>query len=80
MTDCLFPAPTRPYDLSWEQKTVWCFLFGTMLFVAITGNCIVLWIVLGKRIISYFICNLSIHINVLNEITFYIQGLQVNLN
>lgn len=37
----------RPYDLSWELKLLWIFLFSAMLLVAIVGNCIVIWIVLG---------------------------------
>lgn len=48
ITECLFVSPTRPYELPWQQKSAWAVLFGAMLLVAITGNCIVLWIVLGK--------------------------------
>ena len=48
LTECLFPSPTRPYELPWEQKTIWAIIFGVMLFVAIAGNAIVLWIVTGK--------------------------------
>lgn len=39
----------RPYETSWEQKTFWVFLFGTMLLIAFIGNCTVTWIVLGKE-------------------------------
>ncbi|XP_058984071.1 tachykinin-like peptides receptor 86C isoform X2 [Musca domestica] len=64
LTECLFPSPTRPYELPWEQKTVWAIIFGFMLFVAIAGNCIVLWIVTGHRSMrtatNYFLLNLSI--------------------
>ncbi|XP_055387751.1 tachykinin-like peptides receptor 86C [Condylostylus longicornis] len=64
LTECIFPSPTRPYELPWEQKTVWGAIFGLMLFVAIAGNCIVLWIVLGHRsmrtVTNYFLLNLSI--------------------
>lgn len=48
MTECMKPSPKRPYEFSWEQKALWAFLFGVMLMVAIVGNCIVIWIVLGK--------------------------------
>lgn len=45
---CLLKSvPKRPYELSWEQKTLWAILFSIMLAVAIVGNCIVIWIVLG---------------------------------
>ncbi|KAI9580786.1 hypothetical protein GQX74_013287 [Glossina fuscipes] len=64
LTECLFPSPTRPYELPWEQKTMWAIVFGIMLLVAITGNCIVLWIVTGHRsmrtVTNYFLLNLSI--------------------
>lgn len=50
LTECLFPSPTRPYELPWEQKTIWAIIFGLMMFVAIAGNGIVLWIVTGKRL------------------------------
>lgn len=49
LASCLFSTHNRkPYELPWEQKTIWSLLFGTMLMVAISGNIIVLWIVLGK--------------------------------
>ncbi|XP_030374278.1 tachykinin-like peptides receptor 86C [Scaptodrosophila lebanonensis] len=64
LTECLFPSPTRPYELPWEQKTIWAIVFGLMLFVAIAGNGIVLWIVTGHRsmrtVTNYFLLNLSI--------------------
>lgn len=46
--ECLYPSPTIRYQLPWEQKTAWGVLFGAMLLIAISGNCIVLWIVLGE--------------------------------
>jgi tachykinin-like receptor len=50
--DCLFSTKNRkPYELPWQQKILWSLLFGIMLVIAISGNCIVLWIVLGKVII-----------------------------
>lgn len=63
MNECLKIAPItkRPYETSWEQKALWGFLFGTMLLIAIIGNCIVIWIVVGKiyvlsiDLIHYFI-------------------------
>uniref|UniRef100_A0A1A9WGY2 G-protein coupled receptors family 1 profile domain-containing protein n=1 Tax=Glossina brevipalpis TaxID=37001 RepID=A0A1A9WGY2_9MUSC len=43
---------------------MWAIVFGIMLLVAITGNCIVLWIVTGHRsmrtVTNYFLLNLSI--------------------
>lgn len=48
INECLKSPPVRPYEISVEQKALWTFLFGTMLFIAIVGNSIVLWIVLGK--------------------------------
>lgn len=54
--ECLRSPPVRPYEISVEQKVLWTFLFGTMLFIAIVGNSIVIWIVLGKFSLS---CHLS---------------------
>lgn len=48
MTECLFPSLARTFELPWQHKTAWGIIFGAMLFVAITGNCLVLWIVLGE--------------------------------
>ncbi|EDS29450.1 conserved hypothetical protein [Culex quinquefasciatus] len=48
ITECLFPTTKSPYELPWQQKMAWGVVFGAMLLVAITGNCIVLWIVLGN--------------------------------
>ncbi|EJY57886.1 AAEL017544-PA, partial [Aedes aegypti] len=47
ITECLFPTTKSPYELPWQLKTAWGVVFGAMLLVAITGNSIVLWIVLG---------------------------------
>lgn len=47
ISECLKSPPVRPYEISVEQKALWTFLFGTMLFIAIIGNSIVIWIVLG---------------------------------
>lgn len=47
--ECLKSPPVRPYEISVEQKALWTLAFGTMLFTAIIGNSIVIWIVLGKR-------------------------------
>lgn len=58
------PLQQRPYQISVEQKALWTFLFGTMLFTAIIGNSIVIWIVLGKRkrekLCSFIIYTLAI--------------------
>lgn len=56
MAECLFPVVNRPYELPWDQKSAWSFIFGVMLLVAITGNCIVMWIVLG----NYYIFELTL--------------------
>lgn len=48
INDCMVKSsPKRPYELSWEHKSLWAILFSLMLAVAIVGNCIVIWIVLG---------------------------------
>lgn len=46
LTDCLFSK--RSYELAWWQQVTWTVLFTGMLFVAVTGNATVAWIVLGK--------------------------------
>lgn len=48
ITECFKPSPRRPYEIPWEQKAMWAMLFGVMLLIAIIGNCIVIWIVLGN--------------------------------
>ncbi|XP_055321797.1 tachykinin-like peptides receptor 86C [Sitodiplosis mosellana] len=62
--ECLKSPPVRPYEISVEQKALWTFLFGTMLFTAIIGNSIVIWIVLAHREMrtttNYFLLNLSV--------------------
>uniref|UniRef100_A0A182Q563 G-protein coupled receptors family 1 profile domain-containing protein n=1 Tax=Anopheles farauti TaxID=69004 RepID=A0A182Q563_9DIPT len=64
ITECLFPTAKSPYELPWQLKTAWGVVFGAMLLVAITGNCIVLWIVLAHRrmrtVTNYFLLNLSV--------------------
>uniref|UniRef100_A0A182XW37 G-protein coupled receptors family 1 profile domain-containing protein n=1 Tax=Anopheles stephensi TaxID=30069 RepID=A0A182XW37_ANOST len=64
ITECLFPTTKSPYELPWQLKTAWGVVFGAMLLVAITGNCIVLWIVLAHRrmrtVTNYFLLNLSV--------------------
>ncbi|XP_059617778.1 tachykinin-like peptides receptor 86C [Phlebotomus argentipes] len=59
-----FRSATQAYELPWEQKAIWGVIFGAMLFIAITGNCIVLWIVLAHRrmrtVTNYFLLNLSV--------------------
>ncbi|XP_055584700.1 tachykinin-like peptides receptor 86C [Uranotaenia lowii] len=64
ITDCLFPTAKSPYELPWQQKMAWGVVFGAMLLVAITGNSIVLWIVLAHRrmrtVTNYFLLNLSV--------------------
>lgn len=64
ITECLFPTTKSPYELPWQLKTAWGVVFGAMLLVAITGNSIVLWIVLAHRrmrtVTNYFLLNLSV--------------------
>jgi len=50
LSECLFPAQPRPFALPWWQKTVWSVVFGAMLLVAVGGNAIVMWIVLGEKL------------------------------
>lgn len=49
IADCTRASPQRPFDLPWELKVLWALLFAGMLLVAILGNCIVIWIVLGEH-------------------------------
>ncbi|KAL7023259.1 hypothetical protein ACKWTF_012541 [Chironomus riparius] len=65
LSGCLFSTVNRkPYELSWQLRIFWSLLFGVMLLIAISGNCIVLWIVLAHRrmrtVTNYFLLNLSI--------------------
>ncbi|KAF4517729.1 hypothetical protein B566_EDAN002934 [Ephemera danica] len=48
LSDCLFPLKPRPFALHWGQKLAWTALFAAMLLVAVGGNTIVMWVVLGK--------------------------------
>lgn len=50
ITECFKPSPRRPYEIPWEQKALWALLFGFMLLIGIIGNCIVIWIVLGRHL------------------------------
>jgi hypothetical protein len=50
LTECLFPTQSRPHVLPWWQKLVWAMVFAAMLAVAVGGNAIVMWIVLGQLI------------------------------
>lgn len=45
---CLFPGQQKPFDLPWWEKLSWTLIFAAMLLVAIGGNAIVMWIVLGE--------------------------------
>lgn len=51
----LFPIPSQPsidtednLSMSWWIKLIWFAIFIIMVLVAIGGNCIVIWIVIGK--------------------------------
>lgn len=50
LTECLDSgSPSdRPYLLPWWQQLTWTLAFGAMLLIAVGGNAIVMWIVIGK--------------------------------
>lgn len=52
------------FILPWWQQLIWCIIFGSMVFVATTGNVIVMWIVLAHKrmrsVTNYFLVNLSL--------------------
>lgn len=59
-----FTATNLEMDLG--PRIFWDLLFGTMIFVAVVGNLIVLWIVIGKsnlcvQIEFFSVCYKSIH-------------------
>lgn len=43
---------SSPYLMPWPQRTSWIAIFTLMLFVAIVGNTLVAWIVLGQSLIT----------------------------
>jgi hypothetical protein len=47
------PPPRRrsstPYYLAWWQQLAWSTVFAVMVIVAVGGNSIVMWIVLGEK-------------------------------
>lgn len=49
ITDCVFANQERPFDLPWWQKLFWSLIYAVIVLVAIGGNSIVMWIVLGKK-------------------------------
>lgn len=50
LAQCLEPPPAdRPYLLPWWQQLTWTLAFGAMLLVAVGGNAIVMWIVIGEQ-------------------------------
>lgn len=49
ITDCVFANQERPFDLPWWQKLFWSLIYAVIVLVAIGGNSIVMWIVLGKE-------------------------------
>lgn len=50
LEQCLEPPPAdRPYLLPWWQQLTWTLAFGAMLLVAVGGNAIVMWIVIGEQ-------------------------------
>jgi hypothetical protein len=49
------PVPqSSPYYMPWLQQVAWITIFGLMLFVAIVGNALVAWIVLGRSLCLYW--------------------------
>ncbi|XP_063703924.1 tachykinin-like peptides receptor 86C [Culicoides brevitarsis] len=62
ITSCLFSHPR--FELPFYQQLIWICLFSAMLVVAISGNAIVIWIVLAHRrmrtVTNYFLLNLSL--------------------
>ncbi|XP_012287192.2 tachykinin-like peptides receptor 86C [Orussus abietinus] len=62
--ECLQLEQQRPFHLPWWQKLSWTLIFAVILFVATTGNAIVIWIVLAHRrmrtVTNYFLVNLSL--------------------
>lgn len=46
---------SSPYLLPWPQRTSWIAIFTLMLFVAIVGNTLVAWIVLGLFHFFFFV-------------------------
>ena len=48
------------YGLPWWAMTIWGLVFGILIMVAVSGNLIVIWIVLGKAItmdfFNYTVC------------------------
>uniref|UniRef100_A0A336K3G4 CSON002393 protein n=1 Tax=Culicoides sonorensis TaxID=179676 RepID=A0A336K3G4_CULSO len=62
ISSCLFSHPR--FELPFYQQLIWICLFSAMLVVAISGNAIVIWIVLAHRrmrtVTNYFLLNLSL--------------------
>ena len=52
------PELNESLDMQLGLRIVWDILFGGMLFVAVVGNLIVLWIVVGKNFGHFF--NISV--------------------
>lgn len=52
LTHCLsvtaILATPRPYLLVWWQQFLWTLVFGVMMAMAVGGNTLVMWIILGK--------------------------------
>nr|BAO01083.1 neuropeptide GPCR A33 [Nilaparvata lugens] len=62
--ECFLSRQDAPFQLYWWQKCFWICLFLPMLFVAVAGNIIVMWIVLAHRrmrtVTNYLLVNLSL--------------------
>ena len=64
---------SSPYLMPWPQRTSWIAIFTLMLFVAIVGNTLVAWIVLGQCL-NLFSIHHMLHVGV-----FRINMLCINL-
>lgn len=75
----LFPAaipskpPSKPGDylsMPWWVQMAWTVVFTSMIVVAIGGNCIVMWIVVGEST-QFYIVKSSISLLVYNDGFFF---------
>ena len=45
----------EPFQMEFTADLIWTVVFGSMIGCAILGNLVVIWIVLGKSILNYFL-------------------------
>lgn len=65
--DCVYPVAEPSHNISFWHKLLWSTCFIAMLIVAIVGNSIVIWIVIGKQ--RTIFAALAVH----NKIYYYIS-------